>query len=236
MGFEPNQPPSKVEAVNEFTDRMKNTLEEARSALAKAKDNMARYYNQRRTPAPSFSPGDKVYLDSEDIQTMRPSKKLSHRQLGPYPIERRVGKYAYQLTLPHSMKRLHPVFNVVKLTLSPDDPIPGRRRAPPPPPELVEGEEEYIVEEILNSRLFRRRIQYLVKWEGYGVEHNSWEYSDHLDNAPEKVAEFYAKHSGAPRQIRAISFGTIPFRLLSIPLASRRCFSKGGVIVRGNPL
>jgi len=46
MGFEPHQPPSRVEAVNEFTDRMKTTLEEAKAALAKAKDEMARYYNQ----------------------------------------------------------------------------------------------------------------------------------------------------------------------------------------------
>ena len=46
MGFEPHQPPSRVEAVNEFTDRMKSTLEEAKSALAKAKDDMAKYYNQ----------------------------------------------------------------------------------------------------------------------------------------------------------------------------------------------
>jgi len=58
MGFEPHQPPSCFEAVNEFTDRMKDTLEEAKSALAKAKDNMAQYYNRRRSPAPSFSPGD----------------------------------------------------------------------------------------------------------------------------------------------------------------------------------
>ncbi len=41
MGFEPHQPPSQVEAVNEFTNRMKETLEEAKSALAKAKDEMA---------------------------------------------------------------------------------------------------------------------------------------------------------------------------------------------------
>jgi len=54
MGFEPRQPPSKVEAVNDFTDRMKSTLEEAKSAIAKAKDDMARYYNQRRTPAPVY--------------------------------------------------------------------------------------------------------------------------------------------------------------------------------------
>jgi len=69
MGFEPHQPPSRVEAVNEFTDRMKTTLEEARAALAKAKDEMARYYNQRRTPAPVFAPGDYVYLDATDIHT-----------------------------------------------------------------------------------------------------------------------------------------------------------------------
>jgi len=90
MGFEPHQPPSHVEAVNEFTNRMKDTLEEAKLALAKAKDNMARYYNRRRSPALTFSPGDMVYLDSEDIQTTRLSKKLSHCRLGPYPVERRV--------------------------------------------------------------------------------------------------------------------------------------------------
>jgi transposase InsO family protein len=46
MGFEPKQP-ARVEAVNEFTDRMKMALEEAKSALNKVKDDMARYYNQR---------------------------------------------------------------------------------------------------------------------------------------------------------------------------------------------
>jgi len=106
---------------------MKDTLEEAKSALAKAKDDMARYYNRRRSPAPSFSPGDMVYLDSENIQTTRPSKKLSHRRLGPYPVERRVGKYAYHLVLPPPMRRLHPVFNVVKLSPAPDDSIIGTR-------------------------------------------------------------------------------------------------------------
>ena len=121
MGFEPRQPPSKVEAVNDFTDRMKSTLEEAKSAMAKAKDDMARYYNQRRTPAPVYGPGDRVYLDASDIHTTRPSKKLSHRRLGPFPVERHVGMNAYRLTLPPSMKHLHPVFNVVKLTPAPMD-------------------------------------------------------------------------------------------------------------------
>ena len=46
MGFKLHQPLSQVEAVNKFTDWMKMTLEEAKAALAKAKDNMAHYYNK----------------------------------------------------------------------------------------------------------------------------------------------------------------------------------------------
>ena len=88
--------------MNEFTDQMKDTLKKAKSALAKAKDNMAWYYSCRRSPTPSFSPSDMVYLDSEDIQTTRLSKKLSHRRLGPYPVERHIRKYAHHLVLPPS--------------------------------------------------------------------------------------------------------------------------------------
>ena len=132
------------------------------------------------------------------------------------------------------MKRLHPVFNVVKLTAAPMDPIPGRHRPQPPPPELVDGEEEYIVEDIIDSRMFRRRLQYLVKWEGYGLEYNTWEDSGNVANAPEKVAKFHATHPAAPRRIRVMAFGSIPFRPIHIAtLASSRCLSGGGVIVRG---
>ena len=78
MGFEPNLQWSHLESVNKFKDQMKNTLEEAKAVLAKSKDNMAKYYNQKWTLAPDYQPGDMVYLDSSDIQTTRPSRKLSH--------------------------------------------------------------------------------------------------------------------------------------------------------------
>ena len=143
---------------------------------------------------------------------------------------------AYRLLLPASMKRLHPVFNVIKLTLAPENPIPGRVAPPPPPPELVDGEEEYLVEEVINSRMFRRRLQYLVKWEGYNVEHNTWEYAESLDNAQDAIAEFHTKNPAAPRRIRAMAFNSIPFKTISLPTAaSGRCSSRGGVIVRGTP-
>jgi hypothetical protein len=45
MGFEPQQPHSKLESVNEFADRMAQGLEEAKAALTKAKDEYTMYYN-----------------------------------------------------------------------------------------------------------------------------------------------------------------------------------------------
>jgi len=158
MGFEPRQNHSDLEIVNEFTERMRMAIEEVKSAICKAQEDMKRYYDRRRTPAPVFNPGDKVFLDASDIRTMRPSQKLLHRRLGPFVVERRIGPIAYRLKLPYRMKQLHPVFNVVKLTLAPDDPITGRKMKDHPPPIVIDGEAEWEVEEILNSRWHWRRF------------------------------------------------------------------------------
>jgi len=42
--------------------------------------------------------------------------------------------------------------------------------------------------------MFRQKLQYLVKWEGYGIEGNTWEYSENLAHAPEKVTEFHTRN------------------------------------------
>jgi hypothetical protein len=81
MGFEPNQPRSQVVEVTEFAERMAKGVEEARVTLTKAKDEYAMYYNHCCTPAPKFKPGDRVWLDSSDIHTDRPSAKLADHTL-----------------------------------------------------------------------------------------------------------------------------------------------------------
>ena len=65
---------------------MDSVLSEARSALRKAKEDMAQYYNQRQIPALEFHIGDKVYLDASDIRTTHPSQKLAHRYLRPFTV------------------------------------------------------------------------------------------------------------------------------------------------------
>jgi len=78
MDFKPRQQPSRLETVNEFMEQMRTAIKEAKSMIWKVQEDIACYYNQIRTPAPVFSPRDKVFLDALDIKTMHPSAKLSY--------------------------------------------------------------------------------------------------------------------------------------------------------------
>ena len=101
MGFKPEQPPSRTESVNEFTEQMKTTLEEAMAALAKSKDDMTRYYNQKRVRAPEYNPGDRVYLSTP--ATFRPPGRRRSSLIGisaPLPSNGRLGTMPIVSTSP----------------------------------------------------------------------------------------------------------------------------------------
>ena len=161
---------------------------------------------------------------------MCPLQKLLHQQLGPFVVEQRIGPMAYRLKLPHRMKQLHSVFNIVKLTLAPDDPITGRKTEDHPPPIVIDGEAEWEVEEILDSRWHWRRFQYLIKWKGYGRKHNSWESASEV-STPELTAEFHHKHPRALRHVQRAEFDNIFY---SESIAPRHSNLEGGVNVRGH--
>jgi hypothetical protein len=202
MGFEPLEAPTTDEATGEFASRMKAAVEEAKATISKAQEEYTLYYNRRRTPTPIFVKGDRVFLDSADISMDCPLQKLGNLRYGPFKVEEKVGPASYRLKLPHQMQHLHPVFPVVKLTPAPEDPFPRRRQPTPPPPVVVEGEEEYEVEEILNAHYFRRRLQYLVKWQGYGNEDNEWVSANDV-HAPEALQAFYQQHPNSVRVVRS---------------------------------
>ena len=196
MGFEPNVDMADEDA-EAFKNRMAKSLEDARAALAKAKEDQALYYNRRRDRAPDFKVGDKVYLDASDIPTTRPSKKLDNLRYGPYKVLAKVGRGAYRIQLPPTLARLHPVFPVVKLTAAPPDPFPGRQQPPPPPPIQIRGEDEYEVSKILDSRVRWRRVEYLVKYKGYDDNSNEW-IPHHAVNAKTLTRRFHRDNPTKP--------------------------------------
>ena len=183
-------------------------IEKAKSTIHKAQEDIKRYYNQHRTPASVFNLGNKVFLDASDIQTTCPLQKLSHWWLGPFVVEWKIRPIAYCLKLPHQIKQLHLVFNIVKLTLAPDNLITGCKTEDHLLPIVIDKEVEWEVEEILNSRWHQRRFQYLIKWKRYGHEHSSWESASEV-SIPELTAEFHRKYPRAPRHIWHTEFDNI---------------------------
>jgi hypothetical protein len=89
------------------------------------------------------------------------------------------------------------VFHICLLYGHPTDEF---RRGPKPPPLVVtpEGEEEYEVDKILNSRKVGRQPQYLICWKGYGPEEDTWQPKADVANAPELVHRFHQQHPEAP--------------------------------------
>ena len=102
----------------------------------------------------------------------------------------------YELELPTSLK-VHPVFHASLLFPKPVDEY-NREPRQLPPVVTKDGEEEYEVEQILDSRTKGKRVEYYVKWKGYGPEENTWEPIAHLTNSPDLLQAYFRKHPDAP--------------------------------------
>jgi len=68
----------------------------------------------------------------------------------------------------------------------------------PQPPEIVEGEPEYEVKEVLDSKIRGRKVWYFVDWVGYRPEERTWEPADHLSHAEDAVAAYHLRHPQRP--------------------------------------
>jgi hypothetical protein len=76
---------------------------------------------------------------------------MDYQRHGPFTIVKQINIVAFQLKLQDSMK-VHPVFHVSLLEPYHASTI-LKRTHKPPPPIIVDGEQEYEVEEILNLRI-----------------------------------------------------------------------------------
>ncbi|KAL5512939.1 hypothetical protein ACEPAH_3337 [Sanghuangporus vaninii] len=200
VGFTGIRTSSSNMSAEEFAKYVKGIHELAQANLVKANEDMKRFYDRHAGKSMEYEAGSKVFLDGRNIKTTRPTKKMDDKWFGPFEIVEKVGASAYRLKLPRTWRQVHPVFNEVLLKPAVEPSFESQQKPPPPPPVLVDDEEEYEVKEILDSRLHRGKLQFLIKWVGY--DEATWQpESDVGDNAKEAVDEFYRKHPGAPRRL-----------------------------------
>jgi hypothetical protein len=69
---------------------METALETAKRALQDVREAMIKSANKKRKEV-VYNPGDLVFLSSRNIKTIRPSKKLNNKMLGPFKILEAMG-------------------------------------------------------------------------------------------------------------------------------------------------
>ncbi len=73
--------------------------DEVKAALEHAADEMAWYYDCWRSPAPAYEVGAKVWLNAQNYTTTHLTKKLDHKWLGPFVIEKVISPATIKLHL-----------------------------------------------------------------------------------------------------------------------------------------
>jgi len=183
--------------------------DESRKGLKEAQERMRWYTNRTRKEPMAYQVGDLVMLNGRNIRMRRPSRKLDHKNHGPFQIEKIVSPLAVRLTLPRKWE-IHNVFHISLL-----EPYQtSKHRAPPDPSKVlrevndIEQSEEYDVEEVMSSvecgRGNNKRILYLVKWLNY-PERKDWT-EEPFDNFSvggwEKLRGFHQRNPDTPRDYR----------------------------------
>jgi hypothetical protein len=203
MGFNPRadwiHATSPIPKVTLRLEQLKEARIQARDAMVKAQQSWVKHCD-----TPKYKEGDLVWLEGKNLRVNQPTAKLAPRWHGHFKITQVMSAVNYRLELPTQWS-IHPVFHIDLLTPYKETIMHGPNFTRPTP-ELIDGEEEYSVEKILDSWHFgrRRQLQYLVKWEGYPDVENMWVDKDDVF-ADDKVREFKASNPDAATHIRGAS-------------------------------
>jgi hypothetical protein len=199
-GFHPRVPASllrpascPVPSVSAFVESQSAALSLVQDALSKAQTRQAMNADRHRRDH-DFSIGDQVLLNAEDIVVAvdrnRRSKKLLPRFIGPYTIVEQRSPVSFRVELPPTMK-IHDVFHVDRFRhYLPSPEALGPRAPARPPPDIIDDEEEWEVEAILDDAQRNNRREYLIKWKDWGREDTSWEPESNLERCQDLLQQY----------------------------------------------
>ncbi len=165
-------------------EQFKEARQKAQALMIKVQQSWVKHQDM-----PKYQEGNLVWLEGCHLCTNQPVIKLVPKRHGPFPIIQVMSPVNYRLKLPMQWS-IHDVFHIDLLTPYHETALHGPNYSRLPP-DLVDDQEEYEVEKILDSWQFgkKQKLQYLIKWKGYPDSDNKW--VDKKDvHADEAIREF----------------------------------------------
>ena len=138
--------------------------QELKTTISKAQHHYQGHADACRMPALDFIVGQQAFFKAKFFCMTQPSKKLSKKFLGPFKILAKAGTHSYTLRLQDTICSVHPIFHVSMLEPATPNKIPNHVQSLPPPVE-VQGELEYEISEVLDSKIDNQhscKLLYLV--------------------------------------------------------------------------
>ena len=131
---------------------------------------MRKYVDKHRSEAVEYKVEDLVLLSTKDLKWQMKDwhlEKLTERFIGPYKVKAIISSSAVELDLLAIIK-IHPVVNISRIHTYTSQ-VEGQWKEMPQLV-IIEEEEEWEVEKILNIRKVQGKDKYLVKWKGFTAE------------------------------------------------------------------
>ena len=151
MGYNPcadwKHATSPLPQVTLCVDQFKEAWVQAQNLMIKAQKSWVKHKDM-----PKYKEGDLVWLEGKNFRTAQPMPKLGAQCHRPFKVIQVMSPINYWLELPTQWS-IHPVFHIDLLTPYRETTMHGTNYQHPPP-NLVNNDEEYEVEKILDSRLF----------------------------------------------------------------------------------
>ncbi len=181
-----------IDRVKNISEQMNKTLIFAREALIKTQKQMMNQANKHRKKI-NYKIESKMFLNEQNIITARSFKKLDDKMLDLF-INLDLINSSYKLKLSETM-HVHDVFHSDLLRFVVDDLLPDQKNASLESI-VINDEDEWKINDILNFRRYQRRLQYRVKWNDYDNDLNWYNADDdEFMNTQKIVDDFHIWYS-----------------------------------------
>ncbi len=182
-----------IDQVKNISEQMNKTLIFAHETLIKTWEQMMNQANKHRKKI-NYKIESRIFLNEWNIVTARLFKTLNDKMFDSFQIINFIDLF-YKLKLFETM-HIHNVFHSELLHFVVNDSLSDQKneflRSI-----VINDEDKWEIDDILNFQRYRRRLQYRVKWKSYDNDLNWYNADDdEFMNAQEMINDFHIKYSG----------------------------------------